>query len=769
MRRVEYQSPRHNQGISYGSYRFGWEMHAAWLLRRMTGREVYPENLKKLGGYWLYARLPDGQMLRDGDGIPAGVWNYPLTALLMYTYAADPVMKGEFNRQSNWQIDPLLYLLLDDPALPAQSDLKVLPLARDTGDILGSLVMRTGWTVAPVTDDVVAEMRGGGVHFGGHMHTVGGAFQLFYRGIQAADLGQYHFFGTPYDYNFAKRSASKNVMLVYDPAETFANGGNDGGQRFVLRSPANLKDMQENRENQAGKVLASEFGPSPRRPLYGVFSVDLAQAYSDKVTDYVRRFVFLNLGDPAHPAALLIADRIVTARPELKKYFQLNTLVKPVPTADGMRAVNRVTKRAGTMQVAMFRPAPEQRKLEITGGSPDQQVFGKSYRSPAPAAPEGHGYRALFSPLKPSADDLFATAITLADSGAEELPVAFAENGPALLFSLKEWVVAMPAGLARIDAPFDFTVPAGSAAAKVLLTGLADRDWTLRSADGKTVLRLKPSSRGGVRLTALASGSWRALPEASPAAPEAPVVRDEAPELPDPSSRQAGDGDAIKLAELQPLLAARKVEVSETPGGLTFKRGGEVAVLRDGIAEVELNGRKLPLSGPARRGPGGWQVPTDFAADFTGCRFDWNEAGKPVLIEQPLNSEPAAAIFRFESKLSNPPEEFRAMLLPEDLRHGYWAASGREAVFEAVFFRPVELSGVGFKWLLGSGRKSGFKLETSADGKTYQTVFDGESSGSTEEFEDVKFARRPVLRLRFTGRGNSDNAWNSIVGLRLLP
>lgn len=71
MRRVEYQSFALFQGISYGSYRFGWEMHAAWLLLRMTGHEVYPENLKNLGGYWLYARLPDGQMLRDGDGIPA--------------------------------------------------------------------------------------------------------------------------------------------------------------------------------------------------------------------------------------------------------------------------------------------------------------------------------------------------------------------------------------------------------------------------------------------------------------------------------------------------------------------------------------------------------------------------------------------------------------------------------------------------------------------------------------------------------------------------
>ena len=28
MRRFEYQSPRHNQGVSYGPYRFNWDMHA---------------------------------------------------------------------------------------------------------------------------------------------------------------------------------------------------------------------------------------------------------------------------------------------------------------------------------------------------------------------------------------------------------------------------------------------------------------------------------------------------------------------------------------------------------------------------------------------------------------------------------------------------------------------------------------------------------------------------------------------------------------------
>ncbi len=770
MRQIEYQSPRHNQGISYGAYRFGWELHAAWLLRRMTGREIYPANLKNLGGYWLYARLPDSQMLRDGDGICGYNWNTPDTMLLLYSYAADPLLKGEFNRKSDWKNNALLYLLVNDPKLPAEPDLTRLPLARDSGNIIGSLIMRTGWTVSPINDDVVVEMRGGGVHFGGHMHAVGGAFQIFYRGIQAADLGEYHFYGTPYDYNFAKRSVSKNTLLVMDPDEDFRYGDNDGGQRFVLYSPANRNEMLNRVENQVGKVLASAFGPSQRRPLYGLFSVDLAPAYSAKVKQYVRRFVFLNLGDPAHPAALLVCDRLTTARPEFKKYWQINTLVKPIATETGLRATNRITKRSGTMHVDMFLPRPEERQLTVTGGAPDMDVFGKSYPIPAPDTPEGRGYRAMFSPKADRSDEVFATAITLADSGADKLPVGFVENGPALLFQVKEWTVAMPREHTAIAAGFDFTVPANGTPSRVLLTGLRPGDWTIVSADRARQFRGRVADNGGgVLLTTLPPGAWRAQPEATPGAPELPAVVDEAPELPDPASRQIPDDDAIRLSYIRPQLTQLGIQADADGDTLTLRRGKHTVQLRHKQSDAELNGKNIKLEKPPVRQGEEWLIPLDFLCAFSGCSATWNDMDQQVLQRYECNSPLAAEIFRFESKLANSQQEFRGMLLPDNQRRDYFAAMGRNAVFELVFFQPVELSGVGIKWLLGSARKAGFKLETSPDGKQYDTVFDGESSGKTEDFEDVKFSRRPVWRLRFTGRGNSDNAWNSIVSLRLLP
>jgi len=43
------------------------------------------------------------------------------------------------------------------------------------------------------------------------------SFQIYYRGLQAADLGQYHFYGTPYDMGFCKQIGRALHVLAVDP------------------------------------------------------------------------------------------------------------------------------------------------------------------------------------------------------------------------------------------------------------------------------------------------------------------------------------------------------------------------------------------------------------------------------------------------------------------------------------------------------------------------------------------------------------------------
>lgn len=87
--------------------------------------------------------------------------------------------------------------MLNDPALSAQANKDQLPLTVDFGPVLGGMIARTGWDTEPGSGNVVAEIKGGGYHFGNHQHADAGSLQLYYRGLQLGDIGVYTFYGTP--------------------------------------------------------------------------------------------------------------------------------------------------------------------------------------------------------------------------------------------------------------------------------------------------------------------------------------------------------------------------------------------------------------------------------------------------------------------------------------------------------------------------------------------------------------------------------------------
>ena len=118
LKNFEYRSPRHNQGAYYGSLRFTCDMYAAWLYYRMSGQRIFDDQITRVPYFWLYMRLPDGRMLRDGDermeGIPGKFhyWKAPNLMFLAYTYSNDPILKGEFKRQGGLPHNPVFFLLL---------------------------------------------------------------------------------------------------------------------------------------------------------------------------------------------------------------------------------------------------------------------------------------------------------------------------------------------------------------------------------------------------------------------------------------------------------------------------------------------------------------------------------------------------------------------------------------------------------------------------------------------------------------------------------
>ncbi|WP_157986544.1 hypothetical protein [Chitinophaga alhagiae] len=492
MRQFEYASPRHNQGVDYGAYRFGWEMHAVWLYYRMTGLSVFDDNIKHLPYYWLYMRLPDGYMLRDGDmfsrratGAEQLYWKQPQTMLLSYAYANDPLIKGEFEREGGLPDNPVLYLLVNDPALKADHHIASLPLTKDFGTVLGSMVARTGWNNTPASKDVIAEIKGGGYHFANHQHADAGALQIFHHGIQVGDIGLYLSYGTPYDYNFNKRSVAHSMMLALDPEEPllFRAKQRDGGTRFNQRFPMTPHETTQDPWFNNGQVLSADFGPSPQTPAFSYFKADLTGAYTAKMSRYTRAFCFLRLGREDVPAAIILADDMTTAQPSFQKYWQINTM-HPPDVNDGVMVLrNELNGQTGKTYVNMLLPAAADRHTEVRSGPAANSTFGETFTVRSDK-PEAHATRIMISPKNARARDRFLTVFQMVEGDGPPLPVDLQQTGECYQLRIADRVVCMSAGTDLVRASFTLHIPADSAAYQVALLGLQPGYWNVRSEDG---------------------------------------------------------------------------------------------------------------------------------------------------------------------------------------------------------------------------------------------------------------------------------------------
>ncbi len=524
MRNFEYQSPRHHQGIGYGIYRFGWDMHAAWLFYRMTGNKVFDSNIEDVDKYWLYMRLPNKESFPDGDGGTDGRRvNLGATALLTSAYSNDPIMKRDFLQQGGLPSDPILVLLLNDPDLVPADDLTSLPLTLDFGPIRGGMVARTGWDLDKASSDVVVAMTGGGYHFANHQHADAGSFQIYYGGNQVVDLGQYVFYGTPYDLNFNKRSIAHSMMLALDPNEKTSNKKllNDGGARFGFSSPKSPKDAKTNPVYANGEILSADFGQLPMEPSFSYFSVNLTSAYSNKIKDYVRTFCFLNLHDEKTPGALIILDNMETSGPEIKKYWQVNTLNPPKPTPAGLILSNSDAGQTAKVSLQMLRPAAENRTMEILSGKDANSVFGHELSPSKPGAPQAKGQRVMFSPLKPQKTDVFLTVMTMSEEEQTTLPVDLTETPETFIVSLADRVVVLSktGELLKNTIKVETHVDGES---QLLLTGLKPGVWTIRSQDSKIQYEARVVEKKNTAHFRLPKGQYVIAPNTE--LPEPPTV-----------------------------------------------------------------------------------------------------------------------------------------------------------------------------------------------------------------------------------------------------
>lgn len=536
-----YPARMHHQGSHYTSYRAQWELLATLLLDRAGWPELYGPDQRHVLDWMLHARRPDGQTLRDGDthanNRPLGVYDArsARSFFLAGNHWGNPHYKQEFLRgtpslrpatpSGNQTLNAVEWLLFNDPAL-AGRPLDELPLTRFFPSPKGGMIARTGWEDGLDSPAVVVECKVNEWYFANHQHLDAGAFQIYHRGALATDSGYYQAavnrtdtpentgstgYGSLHDVNYHKRTIAHNALLVFDPEEKFETTrwkkfpiANDGGQRFPNRweEPTTHDVFLDPRNgHRIATVLGQGAGPDAARPAYSYLKGDLRDAYSDKISAYERSFVFLPLGDPARPAALIVFDRVESARPELRKAWLLHGLEEPELAGQRIVFRDRRPGYRGKLTCDTLLPRAGDTTFTPVGG-PGREFFVEGVNYPALLRPEGcnegGGWRVEVSPVAPRRLDHFLHVLQVGDHRpAEIVPLAaeLIETPTHAGARLADRVVLFAKRRDRAAEPVSFTVP-GAGECQVLVADLAAGEWLVETAGGGVQRVTVPAESG---------------------------------------------------------------------------------------------------------------------------------------------------------------------------------------------------------------------------------------------------------------------------------
>ena len=440
-----YKSGFHYEGNAYGATRFGANLIGANIFKRAAGADLFQPHVGKVGYAWFYLRAPDGRFFSNGDDFSQRYKYAGSPSICLWSNALwpDPKLKGEylhfFPDPERPYADPLFYLLFMDPDQVADYRRDDLPEAAYFGYPVSLLVARTGWNMGNTSDDVLVEMIGAGVYNRSHQHLDAGAFQLYFRDFLAADIGQYHYFGHPYDRNFAKTTISHSCLRLVDPRQKRPFGGSvkitSGIQEGQPHGPSRLEQIADpDNPFSRGEVLS--VSTDPKVPH---LQLDLTRSYPNRAKKYIRTMVFLAA---AHPA-LVVYDEIETTRPEVTPVWQFTSFGTPVEKGSALVVERMPHGRPARLTVTTLLP----RKIvrNILSGKAAHTVEGVYYAAPYPELPHANGSRTEITAARGASAARFLHVLQ-PTPGTEPAPVRMTEKNGVITLVSDGWSVTLTPG-----------------------------------------------------------------------------------------------------------------------------------------------------------------------------------------------------------------------------------------------------------------------------------------------------------------------------------
>lgn len=504
-----YSGHNYHQGSSYANVRFSNDLISLWIMSRMGAGAIYDSAQQFVLYDFIYRRRPDGQVLPAGDTNPnrKGVANYALPALLAYSYYKDGYLAYEYERTKKIDNHCLIFDILWKDLNVEPKGPETLPLTKYSGTPFGWMIARTGWD----ENSVITEMKINEHYVGNHQHLDGGSFQIYYKGPLALDAGTYQGssggYNSPHNKNFFKRTVAHNSLLIFNPEEKFEChsyggedktpfAGNDGGQRMPgngWNTCRSFKDLLSD-EYTTGKVLAHGTDADYMAPDYSYLKGDITKAYSDKVKEVKRSFVFLNLKSENIPAALIVFDKIVSSNPEYKKQWLLHSIEEPT-VKDGTFTVKR-TKDGDSGMLYDTVLLPEKSNLDInTIGGPGKEfwVNGENYpnepRTPDPTNEKG-AWRVELSPKSHASEDYFLNVIQVADNKCKNMHKAtLLKSDKTVGVVISDRIVTFSKDSNTLSGKFSIDIN-GEGTFKIVMTDMKSGTWQVKK-DGEVFIPYK--------------------------------------------------------------------------------------------------------------------------------------------------------------------------------------------------------------------------------------------------------------------------------------
>lgn len=780
------------------------------------------EDFAKIPYLFLEQRLPNGYLFKEGDdaSYSYGKKYYYVDKSAFIPYAAgylgdDPLITGEYARQifANGgayatSFDRLLFV---DPnvetMMPGDGN---LPLVRKYGYPMSGLVARTGWNMGMDSDTamVYINMRNSAANT--HTHLDVGAFQVYYKGALAIDSGNYMgndtTWGSNYDYNYHKRTVAHNCVTVYDPDEVVDSyynklepdstlkNTNDGGQRFnYLGSTLSWEQAQE----EMSVTKSTYTGPNEMTPKFAYIRGDLTNAYTSKISEYERAFIYMDLGNNDYPMALLVYDKVDTSKAEFPTKYLLHAQEQPELNEDTKTVTIRKTLNPGDNGKMVHKTLmPSNAKVELIGG-PGKEYWVSDADGNIPTSLwDGNGeyalagnWRAEVSYPTERKEHTFLNCMYVTDNerNLPELPMTYESQSGFVGVTIMDRTALLKNSTELQETAFNVTVRNnGHDKVSCFIADIAPGIWNVKGDNVDINVEVKEAENciyfegapGNYAITPAENAVATKIdyPAREVSVPGDFYIYSDSLFWNTPYSSKIIDG--VPYFDAETVFTKIGAEVTHYENGaLGAALDGRTAVITPSLDTYELNGETKKMGHPAIAVDGRVYISNESCNDFMRAYMDWHPYEKVLEYisyddQRVVSREYSIELSAIDRNTVIPQKEIIASDVNGaskatnandfDLTTN-WVSYQAGAWLMCDFGEIVDFSKIYVGITYGDRRVNYFALEISEDGKTWRRIFSGESKGGTLNPELIYEGAAKARYVRYVGNDNSEKTGMNCV------